>query len=103
MSRLHLRQQDQQALCDLISQYVPDVSVWVYGSRINGRSHDGSDLDVVLRSGDLSVIDFERMQALRDAICESNIPILIDIRDWAVLPESFHQEILKAYIELETC
>jgi len=32
---------------------------------------------------------------------ESNIPILIDARDWARLPASFHEVILRNYVELD--
>ena len=28
----------------LLREHVPDVDVWAYGGRVNGRSHDGSDL-----------------------------------------------------------
>jgi hypothetical protein len=35
-----------------------------------------------------------------DAIKESNIPILIDVFDWARLLESFHEGILEAYVVL---
>ncbi|WP_419811520.1 nucleotidyltransferase family protein [Bacterioplanoides sp.] len=100
MTRLHLRDTDKQQLCSLVNQYLPGVSVWVYGSRINGRSHDGSDLDVVLRSEDLSALDYDQLQALRETLTESDIPILVDLRDWAALPKTFHQEITKAYVEL---
>ena len=33
----------------LLREHVPDAEVWAYGSRVNGRSHDSSDLDLVLR------------------------------------------------------
>ena len=29
---------------DLLRRHVPDAEVWAYGSRVNGQSHDGSDL-----------------------------------------------------------
>jgi hypothetical protein len=34
------------------------------------------------------------------ALQDSNIPILVEARDWARLPESFQQEIMKSYVVL---
>ena len=32
---------------------------------------------------------------LRDAFSESNLPILVDVLDWAQIPDSFRQEIIR--------
>ncbi len=32
----------------VLAYYLPKQSVWVYGSRIKGTAHDGSDLDLVI-------------------------------------------------------
>ncbi len=101
MADLNLREQDKTVLLQLLEQYLPEVSVWVYGSRINGTAHDASDLDLVLRSKDLTSIDYERLEGFIHALQESNIPILIDARNWARLPNRFHQEILKHYMVLK--
>jgi len=72
----------------------------VHGSRINGRSHDGSDLDLVSRSSDLSSIENRKLSAFIEALRESNIPFLVDVKDWARLPEHFHREIERNYLIL---
>ena len=33
----------------LLRSHLPGIEVWAYGSRVNTRGHDGSDLDLVLR------------------------------------------------------
>ena len=43
--RLHLLPKHRRALEALLRKPLPDVEVWAYGSRVNGRSHDGSDLN----------------------------------------------------------
>jgi predicted nucleotidyltransferase len=98
MSELLLRPQDRERLLRLLAEHLPEVTVWAYGSRVNGEAHDASDLDLVLRSPDLSPIDFLRLDDFVDALRESNIPILIEARDWARLPVSFHREIEKNYV-----
>ena len=84
----------------LLSKHVPSVEVWAYGSRVNGRSHDGSDLDLVLRSPTLEPLD-GGFYDLLEAIEKSNIPFLVQAHDWAMLPESFHREIERDYVVLQ--
>ncbi len=99
-NKLFLRDIDKQRLLKLLADYLPDVSAWAYGSRVNGEAHDTSDLDIVLRSKDLSKIPVEQLESFLQALSDSNIPILVEARDWSRLPESFHQEILRNYVEL---
>ncbi len=97
---LSLRPKHRLLLEALIQQYLQGVNVWAYGSRINGRSHEGSDLDLVLRSPDLTAIDNTTLYAFTEALRESNIPFLVEARDWAVLPENFHREIERNHLVL---
>lgn len=97
-NHLLIRDKDKAALLQLLTCYLPEVTTWAYGSRVNGMAHDTSDLDLVLLSRDLSPIPFLVLDDFVAALRESNIPILIEARDWARLPVSFHQEILKNYV-----
>ncbi len=98
---IKLRDKDKLQLLKLLEQHLPEVTVWVYGSRINGTAHDASDLDIVLRSKDLTQIDYWTLENFIEAVKESTIPILVEARDWARLPASFHHEILKHYVVLK--
>lgn len=100
-SGLLLREQDKQRLLLLLAEHLPGVTAWAYGSRVNGDAHDASDLDLVLRSKDLSKIPLSELENFLEALRESNIPILVEARDWARLPASFHGEILRNYVELK--
>ena len=84
----------------LLKKHLPGVDVWAYGSRVNGRSHDGSDLDLVLRGPDLARIDTSRLIDFTEALRDSTIPFLVEARDWAGLPESFHREIERDHVVL---
>ena len=99
-NRLNLRSKHRQQLEALLQQHLPGIEVWVYGSRINGRSHEGSDLDLVLRSPDLTPIDNAKLYAFNEAYQESTIPFLVEARDWAILPKSFHPEIERKHVVL---
>ena len=84
----------------LLREHMPDVEVWAYGSRVSGRSHEGSDLDLVLRGPDLKRIDSGQLADLIEALEESNVPIIVQAHDWARLPERFHREIEREYVVL---
>ncbi len=58
--RLHLRPRHRERLEALLREHLPGVEVWAYGSRVNGQSHDGSDLDLVLRGRGLDEIELKR-------------------------------------------
>ena len=98
--RLHLRPKHRRMLEDLLREHLPDVEVWAYGSRVNGRSHDGSDLDLVLRGPGLKEIPASRLTDFEDAVRESTIPFPVKARDWTRLPERFHREIEREYVVL---
>ncbi|MCY3627038.1 MAG: nucleotidyltransferase domain-containing protein [Gammaproteobacteria bacterium] len=99
-NELHLKEKHRNILEPMLRFYVPGVEVWAYGSRVNGRSHDGSDLDLVLRAPDLSEIPFMQMAGLRNALRESWIPFFVEVRDWSKLPERFHKEIETRHVVL---
>ena len=84
----------------LLQKHLPGVEVWVYGSRVNGRCHDGSDIDLVLRGLGLKEIPIDVLVDFKEAVRESNIPFLVEARDWARLPDRFHREIEQDYYVL---
>ena len=78
----------------------PTAEVWAYGSRVTGEAHEAheaSDLDLVIRGSNLEPLPIQRLSLLREMLSESNLPILVDIHDWATLPVSFHERILARY------
>ena len=98
--RLNVKSRHREQIERLLREHLPNVEVWAYGSRVNGRSHDGSDLDLVLRSPGLVKIDPSQLAEFNEAVQESTVPFLVEARDWARLPESFHREIERDYVVL---
>ena len=97
---MHLAPRHRAQIEALLREHVPGVEVWAYGSRIRGESHDGSDLDLVLRAPGLEKVPMDPLCDLWDALRESTIPFLVEARDWARLPKSFHEEIERDYVVL---
>ena len=100
--RLHLQPKHRRVLETLLRKRLPDVEVWAYGSRVRGMSHDGSDLDLVLRGPGLKEIPIGQLGDFEEAVRESTIPFLVEARDWSRLPERFHREIERDHVALET-
>ena len=102
MPTLNLQPAHRQMVLDLLAQYAPDAEVWAYGSRVNGTAHEGSDLDLVVRNPAHLGTPRPRLYLLRDALSESNLPILVDVLDWAQIPDEFHREIERQHVILAT-
>jgi predicted nucleotidyltransferase len=98
MLKLNLKPDHLRQLLDILKMHAPVAEVWAYGSRVNGGGHDGSDLDLVVRNPAGLDQPQKKLHALRDALSESNLPILVDVLDWARLPEDFRQEIERQHV-----
>ncbi len=88
LSSAHLK-----IVCDILKKHVPDYSVWAFGSRVTGRAKPYSDLDLAVitdRPLALSV-----SAALMDDFSASDLPIKIDVVDWANTSEVFRKIILR--------
>lgn len=100
MPKLELQPAHLRMVLDLVERYAPEAEVWAYGSRVQGTAHNGSDLDLVLRNPANPEAPQKNLTALAAAFAESNLPILVDIIDWARIPETFRQEIERAHAAL---
>jgi predicted nucleotidyltransferase len=73
------------------SQY----EVWVFGSRVTGKSWEYSDIDIALKSE--SKIEVEIIESLHDIFGESNLPITVDIIDLNSISDEFRKIIEENY------
>ena len=96
--RLHLSPRHREILETLLREHLPGIEVRAYGSRVNGQSHDGSDLDLVLRAPGLQEVPIGPLADFTEALHDSTLPFLVEARDWARLPERFHKEIERGYV-----
>ena len=100
-SPVDIRPDHLEIVQGILRAHLPGVEVWAYGSRANGRSHEGSDLDLVLRGPALEPLGDGYLDLI-EALEKSNIPILVQAHDWARLPESFHREIELGYVVVQS-
>lgn len=101
MQRLQLSPRHLSMLQALLSQQVSEAEVWAYGSRVSGGAHEGSDLDIVLRNPSNLKAEVPNWMDVREAIQESDLPMLVDVHDWAHLPSDFRRHIERDYVEIQ--
>ena len=101
LQRLDMRPQHLALLRELLQQHLPHAEVWAYGSRVNGNGHEASDLDLVVRQPADLKQETPQLGEMREAFIESNLPIRVEVVDWARLPASFHREIEQGYVVVQ--
>ena len=78
--RLHLTPKQRLVLEALLHKYLPDVEVWAYGSRVNGRSQDGSDFALALMTDE--PLSIARVAELKADFNKSDLPFLVGVVGW---------------------
>jgi len=95
VASLDLRSEWLDIIQQILAIHLPETEVFAYGSRVSGTAHEGSDLDLVARNRLNPMLPAGNLGEVRDAFTESNLPILVDIQDWARIPDSFRGEIVR--------
>jgi uncharacterized protein len=98
MTTLDLQPGYLRILLDILNRHAPDAEVWAYGSRVTGNAHEGSDLDLVIRNPGRLDKAQKNISRLREALIESNLPILVELLDWARISEPFRREIERQHV-----
>jgi len=98
---LDLPQKYLEQVKTILRAHVPHVEVWAYGSRVTGNGHEASDLDLMPRNPQNLPEETAALYDLKEAFTESNLPIRVDIMDWARIPESFRTEIERAHMVIQ--
>lgn len=101
LDRLDMHRRHLALLRELLQLHLPQAEAWAYGSRVNGTGHEASDLDLVIRQPADPKQETPQLPAIREALVESNLPIRVDVVDWARIPDTFHREIERAYVVVQ--
>ncbi len=83
----------------ILAAHVPEVEVRVFGSRVLGKARCYSDLDLALVGE--KRIDEPRLEAMRDVLSESDLPVQVDVLDWHAISESFRKVIEQQYVVIQ--
>ncbi|MEI8396705.1 MAG: nucleotidyltransferase domain-containing protein [Rhodospirillaceae bacterium] len=100
-SALDLPERYLKMVRELLHRLVPDAEVRAFGSRVTGTADEVSDLDLVIVNPAGPAEETAGLARLKSAFIDSNLPIRVDILDWARIPDSFRAEIERAYVKLQ--
>jgi predicted nucleotidyltransferase len=96
---INLRSDLLDIVKNILRQYVAGRRVVVFGSRIKSKVKPYSDLDLCIM-GDIP-LSSTTIDDMKDEFSESDLPIRVDIIDWAITSPEFravieeHCEVLK--------
>ena len=80
----------RKILLALINHYIPNTTVWIYGSRANGTARLSSDLDMIAFAKPGQAL---QVSALKEAFEDSNLPFRVDLFVWDEVPDTFRNTI----------
>ena len=86
-------QQDKEKIIRIIKKYLPDCTIYLFGSRARGKHHPGSDIDLALDNEEK--IKRHLIGDILEELEETSIPFKIDLVDIKSVSESMREQIEK--------
>ena len=83
----------------ILWETLPECRAVVFGSRARGTSRRFSDLDLAVEG--LEPLALERLEAFRERLSASDLPVLVDVVDLARVSETFRRRIEEASEEIQ--
>lgn len=93
MPPIDLNPHDLKIVLAILRKFVPDREVWAFGSRVKWTAKPFSDLDLAI-VGEQS-LPISIAADLAEAFDESELPIKVDVVDWATTSDAFRKIIEK--------
>ena len=88
---------ERRTVLALLERYLPNTTVWAYGSRVKWTSRPESDLDLVAFARPEQSV---RVAELREAFEESDLPFAVDLFVWDEVSEGFRKHVEAEYLVL---
>ena len=88
MANLDLEEKYQDFIISAVKRFLPNVDIYIYGSRVKGKALKYSDVDIALKSDEK--IPFEQLLALKAYFHDSTFPYMVDIIDLDNISEKFY-------------
>lgn len=96
---IELAPRDWNIVRNILARHVPQYEVWAFGSRTKGTAKEYSDLDLAIITDQPMGLTLHA--AISDDFAESDLPIKVDVVDWATTSEAFRQIIEKQKIVVQ--
>ncbi|NOT20258.1 MAG: nucleotidyltransferase domain-containing protein [Sideroxydans sp.] len=99
MPPIDLNPRDWEIVRTILARHVPQYEVWAFGSRTKGTAKEYSDLDLAIITD--QPISLALSAAIADDFAESDLPIKVDVVDWATTSETFRRIIEKEKLVIQ--
>ena len=94
-----LNTHDWSEVTRILQTHVPEYTVWAFGSRVTGTHKPYSDLDIAILTD--TPLSIACMATIIDAFDESDLPIRVDVVDWAATSASFRDIIQQHFVVIQ--
>lgn len=83
----------QKELLAIVHKYVPDCTVYLFGSRARNSHHMGSDIDLAIDAK--KSLDIGLIGMIKEECAQSSIPLFVDVVDLNSIDDDMKKEIMK--------
>ena len=98
MHNLNLKNIYIDFINEQINSIIPNVEIYIFGSRTQDKALEYSDVDIALKS--MSVIDINIILKIRSLFQNSTFPYKVDIIDLNAIDEGFFNIIKKDLVKI---
>jgi predicted nucleotidyltransferase len=88
---IDLEEKHLQEVLRILEEQAPDCEARVFGSRATGTAERFSDLDLLLIGREK--LDWRKIERLKDAFSESNLPMRVDVLDRNAIKGKFRKKV----------
>lgn len=99
-SLIEISPRDWADVLRILREYTPDLEVWAFGSRARRTAKPYSDLDLAFITA--QPLTLEQLASIKDAFDTSDLPIRVDVVDWASTSDVFRQIIERDRVVIQT-
>lgn len=96
---IDLAPRDWTEVVRILREQVPALEVWAFGSRAQRTAKPYSDLDLALITQ--QPLSLEQLATLTEAFDSSDLPIRVDVVDWAATSDAFRRIITRDKVVLQ--
>ena len=96
--RMNLKPEHINTIKETLSRFLPNVRVYLFGSRLNGSPRSDSDCDLALDAG--RPLSLNEINEIRDALERSTLPYLFDLTDVQTAAPEFIHRISSEWLEI---
>ena len=97
---IDIRPEQWIIVADILRRYVAPFDVWAFGSRAKGTAKPFSDLDLAIITNEPMPLGVHA--ALVDEFSESDLPLKVDVVDWASTSDVFREVIKRDKVVIQS-